>query len=52
MCTEESAKTTLSRTGSQDREQCNMVWTSYPVEDGMDVRDGHVDKDVNEDDPA
>ena len=29
-----------------------MVWPSYPVKDGVDVRDGHVDKDVNEEDPA
>ena len=29
-----------------------MVWTSYPVEDGVDLRDEHVDKDVNEEDPA
>ena len=31
-----------------------MVWPSYPVEDGMDARDGHdiVNKDVNEEDPA
>ena len=35
-----------------ESEQYSMVWTSYPVENGMDVRDGHVNKDVNEEDPA
>ena len=29
-----------------------MVWPSYPVKDGMDLRDGHVDKDVYEEYPA
>ena len=35
-----------------ESEQYSMVWPSYPVENGMDVRDGHVNKDVNEEDPA
>ena len=35
-----------------ESEQYSMVWQSYPVKNGVDARDGHVNRDVNAEDPA
>ena len=52
MCTEDHLVSYEPPAG--ESEQYSMVWPSYPVKDGMDLRDGHmhVDKDVYEEYPA